>query len=311
LKVLYNLDEFPSDTAAVVSIGTFDGVHKGHQLILQELKKQTEHQQSSVVFTFWPHPRKIVSNDPSPQLLSTLDERLRLIEKEGIDYVVVVPFTKALAALSPRAFVQEVLVNKLHLRKIIIGYDHRFGNDRTGDLNFLKSVAVEFNFEVQEIPAQYVKQTAVSSTKIRTALASHHCDEATQHLGHYYSMAGEVVKGKQLGRTLGYPTANLKIKEADKLIPSDGIYAVWAEGIFGIKPAMMSIGNNPTIEGATHSIEVHIFDLTADLYTQEIRVYFVEYLRSELKFSGLEALTDQLRKDEVQSRTLLAHHPQP
>jgi riboflavin kinase/FMN adenylyltransferase len=311
LKVLYNLNDFPADIHSVVSIGTFDGVHKGHQLILQELKKQTDAKHSSVVFTFWPHPKKILVNGDSPKLLSTLEERLALIEKAGIDYTVVVPFTKELSELSARSFVQEVLVNQLHLHKIIIGYDHRFGNDRTGDLNFLKSVASEFNFEVQEIPAQYIEQTAVSSTKIRTALAEHECQEATLHLGYYYSMAGEVVKGKQLGRTLGYPTANLKVKDADKLIPSDGIYAVWAEGSFGIRPGMMSIGNNPTIPGATHSIEVHIFNLNEDLYTQEVRVYFVEYLRAELKFSGLEALIEQLKKDEVLSKHILANQPQP
>ena len=311
MKVLYDLNDFPADIQSVVSIGTFDGVHKGHQLILQELKKQTGTNYASVVFTFWPHPRKVLSSAPSPKLLSTLEERLALIEKEGIDYVVVVPFTKELSLLSARDFVKEVLVDKLHLHKIIIGYDHRFGNDRTGDLSFLKNISSEFNFEVQEIPAQYIEQTAVSSTKIRTALAQHQCDEAAQHLGYYYSIAGEVVKGKQLGRTLGYPTANLKIKDADKLVPSDGIYAVWAEGSFGIKPGMMSIGNNPTIEGATHSIEVHIFNLSADLYTQEVRVYFVAYMRAELKFSGLDALVEQLKEDEVQSKHILANHPQP
>lgn len=311
MKVLYNLNDFPADIHSVVSIGTFDGVHKGHQLILEELKKQTDTQHASVVFTFWPHPKKVLSNGFSPKLLSTLEERLALIEKAGIDYTVVVPFTKELSELSARAFVQEVLVNKLHLHKIIIGYDHRFGNDRTGDLSFLRSVAAEFNFTVQEIPAQYIEQTAVSSTKIRTALAQHQCSEATKHLGHYYSIAGEVVKGKQLGRTLGYPTANLKVKDTDKLIPSDGIYAVWAEGSFGIRPGMMSIGNNPTIEGATHSMEVHIFNLDTDLYTQEVRVYFVEYMRAELKFSGLDALIDQLKKDEVASKRILDKHPQP
>lgn len=294
-----------------MSIGTFDGVHKGHQLILQELKKQTDHTHSSVVFTFWPHPKKILSDGPSPKMLSTLEERLSLIEKEGIDYTVVVPFTKELAALSARSFLEKILIDRLHLQKIIIGYDHRFGNDRTGDLQFLKNTSTEFNFEVYEIPAQYIDQTAVSSTKIRTALADHQCQEATQHLGHYYSITGEVVKGKQLGRTLGYPTANLKIKDIDKLIPCDGIYAVWAEGGFGIKPAMMSIGNNPTIEGASHSIEVHIFNLNEDLYTQEIKVYFVEYMRSELKFSNLNALIEQLKKDEVESKHILANHPQP
>ncbi|HSZ71027.1 MAG TPA: bifunctional riboflavin kinase/FAD synthetase [Cytophagaceae bacterium] len=311
MKVLYNLNDFPSDVRTVVSIGTFDGVHKGHQLILQELKKQTDAQQKSVVFTFWPHPKKILSAGKVPPLLSTLEERLALIEKEGIDYTVVVPFTKELAALSARAFVEEVLVKKLHLSKIIIGYDHRFGNDRTGDLAFLQRVAGEFHFDVQEIPAQYIEQTAVSSTKIRAALEQHQCAEATKHLGHYYSISGEVVKGKQLGRTLGYPTANLHVEHTDKLIPSDGIYAVWAEGSFGIRPAMMSIGNNPTIEGATHSIEVHIFNLDADLYSQQVRVYFVEYMRAELKFSGLEALTDQLKKDELHAKEILTHHPQP
>ncbi|MDB5272587.1 MAG: riboflavin biosynthesis protein RibF [Chitinophagaceae bacterium] len=311
MKILYNLDDFPSDIQSVVSIGTFDGVHKGHQLILQELKKQTSTHQKSVVFTFWPHPKKILSNGPSPKLLSTLDERLELLEKAGIDYTVVIPFTKELSELSARAFVEEILVKKLHLRKIIIGYDHKFGNDRTGDLAFLQRVSNEFHFEVQEIPAQYIEQTAVSSTKIRKALEEHHCKEATLHLGHYYSIAGEVVKGKQLGRTLGYPTANLHISDPDKLIPSDGIYAVWAEGSFGIRPAMMSIGNNPTIPGASHSIEVHLFNLNEDLYTQQVRVYFVEYMRAELKFSGLEALKEQLHQDELHAKEILTHHLQP
>lgn len=311
MKVLYQLNDFPADVQSVLSIGTFDGVHKGHQQIIHELKKHTTADLKSVVLTFWPHPKKILASKDSPKLLSTLEERIFLLEKEGVDYVVVLPFTKELSELSAQDFLENILVQKLHVHTFVIGYDHKFGNDRRGDLTFLKSQASSFNFNVIEIPAQLIEQTAVSSTEIREALKQHNLHEANTLLGHYYSIRGEVVKGRQLGRTLGYPTANIALDHADKLIPANGIYAVWAEGSFGIRPGMMSIGDNPTIEGASFSIEVHIFDLNADLYTQPLRVHFVEYLRAEVKFDGLEGLIAQLKQDEINARTILLNHSQP
>ncbi len=311
MKVLNHLNDFPADIQSVVSIGTFDGVHKGHQQIIRELKKQTNSGCQSVVLTFWPHPKKILSSQAAPKLLSTLDERIQLLEKEGVDYVLVLPFTKELSELSALAFVEEILVKKLHLHTIVMGYDHKFGNDRKGDLPFLKSLSTTLHFNVVEIPAQLIEETAVSSTQIRKALNHHNIQEASLLLGHYYSIRGEVVSGRKLGRTIGYPTANIELDHADKLIPAKGIYAVWAEGSFGIRPAMMSIGDNPTIEGAKFSIEVHIFDFNADLYTQHLRVYFVEYLRKEVKFDGLDALTTQLKQDEMNARNILLNHPQP
>lgn len=311
MKVIYNLNDFPSEVKSVLSIGMFDGVHKGHQQIIHEIKQHATAELKSVVLTFWPHPKKILSTQAAPQLLSTLDERLSLLEKEGVDYVMVLPFTAALASLSAYAFVEDILINKLNLHTIIIGYDHKFGNDRKGDLIFLKSIAPQFNFQVIEIPAQLIEQTAVSSTEIREALTHHNITEASLLLGHYYSIAGTVVKGRQLGRTLGYPTANLEIEAAEKLIPANGIYAVWAEGSFGILPAMMSIGDNPTIEGAEHSIEAHVFDFKGDLYTQNLRVHFVDFLREEIKFDGLDALISQLKVDEINARKILLNTPRP
>jgi riboflavin kinase / FMN adenylyltransferase len=310
VKVIYNLAEFPKDIQTVLSIGMFDGVHKGHQQIIQELKRHTSSNLKSVVLTFWPHPKKILSTQQAPKLLSTLEERIELLEDEGIDYVVVLPFTKELSELTARKFVEEILIEKLHINTIVMGYDHKFGNDRKGDINFLKSLSTELKFNVVEIPAHLIEQMTISSTEIRTALAQHQILTATTLLGRYYSIEGTVVKGRALGRTIGFPTANIQI-HPDKLVPANGVYAVWAEGELGMYPAMINIGNNPTIPGASHSVEVNIFDFNANLYDQILQVYFVDYLREEVKFSGIDALVAQLKLDEINARQLLTKHPKP
>ena len=311
MKIVYNIDEFPSDIQTVLSIGMFDGVHKGHQEIIYELKKHTEGTLKSVVLTFWPHPKKILSTQQAPQLLSSLEERLDLLKKENIDYVMLLPFTKELSALSALDFLEKILLQKLHVKTIVMGYDHKFGNDRKGDIHFLKSLSPTLAFKVIEIPAQLIKQTAISSTEIRTALMQHQITIATTLLGRYYSIEGTVVKGRALGHTIGFPTANIQIENSDKLIPSNGVYAVWAEIENGIYPAMMNIGNNPTIAGASHSIEVNLFDFNANLYGQKLRIHFVAYLREEIKFDGLEALVVQLKLDEIKGRQILNQHVKP
>ncbi|MBF8151217.1 bifunctional riboflavin kinase/FAD synthetase [Winogradskyella sp. F6397] len=287
-----------SKSAKVTTIGTFDGVHIGHQKILKQVVALAKKQgYIPVVLTLFPHPRMVLQKDDSIRLLNTIDERIELLKSHGIKEVVVKKFTKAFANLSAHDYVKQILVDELHTKHIVIGYDHHFGKNRSANINDLKAFAERYDFDVEEISAQDLKDVTVSSTKIRTALNQGEVDLANSYLGYNFFITGTVVKGKELGRTIDFPTANINVTATYKLIPSDGVYVVKSKienkTVFG----MMNIGSNPTVDGKTRSIEVHFFDFSQDIYNAELKIEFLKRLRSEQKYENLEALKIQLKKD--------------
>lgn len=315
MKIYNHIDEFRPIKNAVVTIGTFDGVHIGHQKIisrLQEVAKQTGGE--TVILTFFPHPRMILHpDDQNIKLISTLNEKAERLAGLGIDHLIITPFTRDFSNLSPEEYISEVLVKKIGTCQIIIGYDHRFGKDRKGGLEDLQNYARNFGFGVEEIPEQDINDVAVSSTKIRNAILSGDVSTAQDFLGYPFQLTGKVIKGDQIGRKLGFPTANLYIEENYKLIPSDGIYAVSLEIMdpqsLKTEPAtgMAYIGHRPTINAMSRNIEVNIFDFDKDIYSQIIRINFLKYLRGDQKFDSLEELKNQLKKDETAARAFLSH----
>ena len=312
MKIYNHIDEFSKIHNAVVTIGTFDGVHIGHQKIISRLVEVARQKDGeAVILTFFPHPRMIIHpDDLNIKLISTMDEKAERLAELGIDHLIITPFTRDFSNLTPQEYIREVLVDKIGTSQIIIGYDHRFGKDRKGGLEELQKFASDFGFEVEEIPEQDINDVSVSSTKIRNAILSGDVKTAHDFLGYAFHLTGKVIKGDQLGRKLGFPTANLYIAETYKLIPSDGIYAVSIEfksGSAGLKSAkgMAYIGHRPTINGMSRNIEVNIFDFNEDIYGQTIRINFQEYLRADQKFNSLEELGEQLIKDETAARNVL------
>ena len=286
-------------SAKVLTIGTFDGIHIGHQKILKHVVKLANKQgYDPVVLTLFPHPRMVLQKDDSIKLLNTIDERVELLKSYGIKKVIVKEFTKEFANLSAKDYVKQILVDELNTKQVVIGYDHHFGKNRSANIKDLKSFGKLYDFKVEEILAQDIEEVTVSSTKIRNALDEGKVDLANSYLGYNFYITGTVIKGKGLGRTIDYPTANIHIKESYKLIPSDGVFVVKSKiennSIFG----MMNIGTNPTVNGRTRSIEVHFFDFNADIYNTELKIEFLKRLRSEQKFENLEALKSQLKKDK-------------
>lgn len=282
----------------VTTIGTFDGIHIGHQKILKRVVKLAKKQDfEPVVLTLFPHPRMVLHKDDSIKLLNTIDERVELLKSLGIKEVIVKEFTKEFANLSAKDYVKQILIDELNTKQIVIGYDHHFGKNRSANIEDLKEFAQLYDFKVEEISAQDIEDVTVSSTKIRNALNKGEVALANSFLGYSFFITGTVVKGKGLGRTINFPTANIYIKETYKLIPNDGVYVVKSkiagQTVFG----MMNIGTNPTVDGKTHSIEVHFFDFNADIYNTELKVEFLKRLRSEQKFESIEALKKQLKKD--------------
>jgi len=282
----------------ILTIGTYDGVHIGHQKILKRVVALAQEENLvPTVLTLFPHPRMVLQKDNSIKLLNTIDERIQLLKNLGIEEVIVKEFTKEFANLSAKDYVEHILVDELNTKQIVIGYDHHFGKNRSANIDDLKVFAEAFNFKVEEISAQEIEDVTVSSTKIRNALNNGHIEIANSYLGYNYFISGDVVKGKGIGRTLDYPTANIDIKESYKLIPRDGVYVVKSEieglTIYG----MMNIGTNPTVDGKTRSIEVHFFDFDKDIYGETLRIEFLHWLRSEQKFKNLEALKKQLNND--------------
>ena len=309
MKVYFSTETIPAFVKAVVTIGTFDGVHTGHKSILEQLKREAARiGGETVIITFHPHPRKvIVSGQPGIYLINTIDEKIELLQKNGIDHLVVVPFTDDFSQQSPEAYIEKFLVEKFHPHTVIIGYDHRFGRNRKGDYKLLEEYSARLGFNLMEIPAHVINDNTVSSTRIREAVLHGDTDVANTLLGYDFFFEGTVVDGNKLGRTLGYPTANLRVESAEKLIPGNGIYAVELE--IKNRPArlkgMMSIGIRPTIGGTDRVIEVNIFDFNEDIYGATVRVYIRKYLRSEVKFNGLEALVEQLGKDKEDTLRVL------
>ena len=307
MREITDITTFTTQQPTVLTIGTFDGVHLGHQKIIERVVT-TARQEGllATIFTFFPHPRMVVQHDKSLKLIHTLEEKKQLLQQLGVDLLVVQPFNEAFAQLTAEEFVSTILVQHLNVKKVIIGYDHRFGRNRTANINDMRLFGEKYGFAVEEISVQEVDEVSVSSTKIREALNKGDVITAEHYLGTPYSLTGTVVHGLKLGRTLGYPTANIQVIEDYKLIPKDGVYAVYsyigARKVYG----MMSIGKNPTIEGKGASIEVYFFDFNGDLYDRELTIYFVKYLREERKFSSVALLKKQLQDDETTARKAIA-----
>mgnify|MGYP003584692364 FL=1 len=299
MRIFNSINDFTTTKKTIVTLGTFDGVHIGHNAILDKICKVAKHENlESVILTFFPHPRKIVSNNYDIKLLNTIEEKSVLLEKIGIQNFIVHPFDKTFSELSPREFVTQVLVEKLNIQKIIIGHDHKFGKDRAADFNDLINFGKEFGFEVEEISAQQINEVSVSSTRIRNSLLEGNVSLAKDYLGYPYVLTGNVVKGNQLGRTINFPTANIEIPEEYKLIPKNGVYIVTVnvsnQTVFG----MMNIGVKPTLGENKLSIEVHLLNFDKDIYNQKIQVHILERLRDEQKFESFEALKLQLEVDK-------------
>ena len=307
MQVHIDVNSLPVFQHAVVTIGTFDGVHLGHRQIIRQLKEEAALiQGETVIITFHPHPRKIVREGQSPvPVLSTLSEKIALLEAEGIDHLVVVPFDETFAAQTAAEYVQYFLVEKFHPHTVIIGYDHRFGKGRAGDYHLLEAYGLQLGFMVKEIPEHILDEVTISSTRIREALLQTDIDTANHFLGYSYFFEGIVVKGNQLGRTIGFATANLQVEDAEKLIPGNGVYAVTVSLAGETFNGMMNIGLRPTVDGTKRVIEVHLLDFNRDIYGQLIKVTVQHYLRGEVKFSGLDALKEQLAKDKLAASAIL------
>lgn len=314
MQIHHNTDQLPAFRRAVVTIGTFDGVHTGHARILRQLREEAARiDGETVIITFFPHPRKVVAGGTQDiRLINTLQEKIDLLSWQAIDHLVIVPFTEAFSQLTAQQYIEEFLLAKFHPHTVIIGYDHRFGKGRQGDYHLLEEYSSNRGFELQEIPVHLLDEVSVSSTRIREAILRADITTANQLLGYPFFFSGNVVKGNQLGRTLGYPTANIELENAEKLTPADGVYAVEAQLLPKEKPneglfegrrlkGMMGIGIRPTIDGTHRTIEVNLFDFEQDIYGREIRIFVIQYLRPELKFDGLEALKAALAQDKIDS----------
>lgn len=299
MKQINPLTKKKFKNSTIVTIGAFDGVHIGHQKIIKTLvKKAKEEDLESVVLTFFPHPRMVLQKDAHIQLINTIDERAEKLKSLMLDYLVVEEFTKEFSRLTAFSFVKNILVDKLKCKQVIIGYDHRFGRNRSADINDLKAFGKEFGFKVDEISAQDINEVAVSSTKIRHALNEGYIEKANSYLGYNFMLSGIISKGKGIGKTIGFPTANLFIEEPYKLIPKNGVYAVSSfyneEKLFG----MMNIGTNPTVNGTSQSIEIHFFNFNKDIYNESFQINMHTRLRDEEKFKSIDALKQQLKIDK-------------
>jgi riboflavin kinase/FMN adenylyltransferase len=307
MKIYYSLEDFTRLPNAVVTSGTFDGVHVGHQKILHRLKEiASKNNGETVVITFWPHPQMVLHPENySLKLLNTFEEKAALLKAEGIQHLLRIEFTKEFSMISSIEFIQNILINTIGTKKLVIGYDHRFGHNREGSFEQLKLNATSYGFEVEEIPRQDVDHVGVSSSKIRQALENSDIETATHLLGKSYMLTGQVVQGDKLGRELGYPTANIEIDSRYKLVPTNGIYAVTVKYESRIFKGMLYIGPRPTVNGTKKVIEVNIFDFSKEIYGESITLYFHQYLRGDKKFEDLDSLKRQLHLDKDQTLKIL------
>lgn len=307
MRIYNHIEEFKPVKNAVVTIGTFDGVHIGHRKIIARIKELAEASGGeTVILTFFPHPRMILHpEDEHIKLITTMAEKAVLLEQIGVDHLIITPFSRDFSNQSAEEYIRDVLVKKIGTKKIVIGYDHRFGKDRKGSLQDLLGLATEYGYEVIEIPEQDINDVAISSTRIRNALLTGDIEVANECLGYPFFITGKVIRGDQLGRTLGYPTANLMVAERYKLIPSDGIYAVKVKVEGKEYKGMAYIGHRPTINGMTRNIEVNIFDFSTDIYNKELRMEFIHFVRGDIKFASLDELVVQLGKDKESVLALL------
>tara|TARA_Y100000815_G_scaffold92715_1_gene81773 strand:- start:3385 stop:4317 length:933 start_codon:yes stop_codon:yes gene_type:complete len=300
LKIYNSIQEFAPSGKTTVTLGTFDGVHKGHKKILDKLlnsSRATGHE--SVVLTFFPHPRMVLQQNSDIKLLNTMAEKAALLEDYGVENLIIHPFDHAFSRLTAEEFVKDILVGKLNISKIIIGHDHRFGRNRTATITDLLQFGEEYGFEVEQISALEVNEVSVSSTKIRHALESGDITTANEYLGYNYFLTGTVVQGRQLGRTIGFPTANILIKEDYKLIPDNGVYIISSKIDGETVQGMMNIGNNPTVGGTERTIEANFFDIDKDLYDTELTISLHKRLRDQVKFPSVDVLKMQLEQDKA------------
>lgn len=305
-----DLTHLPAFRRAVITIGTFDGVHTGHRHIIQQLQQAaTACDGETVIITFDPHPREVLQpGSNTVHLLTTLDEKIALLAAEGVDHLVIVPFTREFSGLSAQAYLEDFLIERFNPHTIIIGYDHRFGHNREGGLELLEAEQTRYGFSLIEIPQQIVHDLTVSSTKIRKSLQEGNVHLANELLGYQYFLEGTVIHGDKMGRKLGYPTANIQLPDYRKLIPAQGIYAikVHIQGYDQPINGVMSIGTRPTFNGNDLRLEAHIFDFSGDLYDQVIRVEMISYIRANQKFDNVEALIAQMDKDSAVAKAILA-----
>ena len=306
MKRFNNINEFNCKKSTIITIGTFDGVHLGHQKILKKLNVEAENNGlESSVLTFFPHPRTVLNPDSTLKLINTIEERISLFKKSKIDNLIVHPFTKEFSELDSEYYVKNILVDQLKAKIVLIGYDHKFGKNRTADINNLKEYGIKYNFEVIEIKAEEINDIAISSTKIRNSIKEGDIQLTNSYLGYEFSFFGKVVKGNSIGKTLGFPTANIKIGTDLKLIPKNGVYLISTiinqKIIFG----MMNIGIKPTTNENTKSIEVNLFDFNQDLYDTNITIYIKQFLREEIKFDSLNELKLQIEKDKITCNSII------
>lgn len=307
MQIHEGLADFPSISHAVVTSGTFDGVHLGHQKILSRLSELAKNYSGeTVLLTYWPHPRLVLyPKEHHLRLLSTFDEKVTLLRDFGIDHLIVLPFTPKFSQMSSVDFIQQILVNKIQTKRLVIGYDHKFGKNREGSFDYLQTHSQELGFAIEEISRQDVEDMGVSSSKIRSALENGDLATATSYLGRPYSLTGEVVEGHQIGRSIGFPTANIQVKDDYKLLPKNGVYAVRVQFVDKQYKGMLNLGTRPTVEGEQQTIEVYLFDFSGDLYHKQLTVDFIQFLREEKKFIDLSALKDQLMLDQEKALHVL------
>ena len=299
MKRVNGINNFLIHSPTILTLGTFDGVHKGHQKILKKLNSEANKAKlKSIVLTFFPHPRIVLNPRSNLKLINTIKERSELLEKSGIDFLITHPFDKTFSELSPEKFVKNILVDKLKIKKILIGYDHKFGKNRTAGIEDLKKFGLKYDFDVIEISAKEQNKVTISSTKIRKSIENGDFNKVKSFLGYHFNIEGLVIKGNAIGRTIGFPTANLDISEDYKLIPKRGVYLIFSlienKKVFG----MMNIGIKPTLNNDRETIEVNFFDWEKDLYNKQVKVYVLNFIRDEKKFTSLIKLEEQIKLDK-------------
>ena len=306
MTIYNNINEFSSTDNTILTIGTFDGVHLGHQKVLERLTNTAiENNLKSTVLTFFPHPRTILNPDKPLKLINSVKERTELLNRSKVDNLIIHPFDKNFSELDPEKYVVEILVKKLKAKIILIGYDHKFGKNRTADITDLKIYGKKYGFKVIEIKAKEISNIAISSTKIRKAISEGNISTAKKYLGYDFSLSGKIVHGKSIGRTLGFPTANIEVKEEYKLLPKNGVYLIQSVINHNKYFGMMNIGIKPTIKESSKTIEVNFFDFEGDLYHKNIEVNIKKFIRDEIKFDSLELLKSQIQKDKINCNSII------
>lgn len=309
MKFTINQTDISTTKPSVITIGTFDGVHIGHRKIIEQLLNSAKkHNLQSTVLTFFPHPRMVLQQNVDLKLINTIEERIEILKNTGIDNLIVYPFTKEFSRMQAQEYIEKILIQKLNAKCVIIGYDHHFGQNRTADINDLREYGEIYHFKVEEISKQDIDDVSVSSTKIRKALLKGELEKANRYLGSPFMLSGKIIKGKQLGKTLGFPTANLYIEESYKLIPKKGVYVVRSNIEGRLYFGMMSIGTNPTVGGMDQTIETYFFDLNQDLYGKKLRIELLARIRDEQKFNSKEELIHAMHQDEKFSKEFIKNY---